>query len=97
MDNCVEIIDLVLRRGWVDIEIKSKRGATALHLAAVGRNTTSILLRLLEAGADINVQDDRGRTPLYIAKQHDNKDAIRILLDRGAEDKGVDVMAPAGG
>lgn len=82
--DCVSIIDLVLQRRWADLESKAGVGLKAMHFAAIGGNTT-ILLKLLEAGADINAQDDKGRTPLYHAIHNGNKDSVSMLLEYGAD------------
>lgn len=42
------------------------------------------ILALLDAGADINAQDKQGNTPLILSGFYNNKEAMEILLKRGA-------------
>lgn len=84
VDDCVDIIDLVLQRRWADLESQAGNGLKAMHFAAIGSNT-AILLRLLEAGADINAQDSKGRAPLSHGVHHGNDDTVDLLMAYGAE------------
>jgi len=57
-------------------------GRTPLHHAAAeGRG----LEPLLEAGADPNARDKDGKTPLHYAVTHRRSDAVKLLLEYGAE------------
>jgi ankyrin repeat protein len=86
LENCVNILDLTLRRRWTELESKSRQGCTTMHFAVIG-NHTGILLKLLEAGADINAQDNNGLTPLnYATASHNDTDIVSFLLDHGAMD-----------
>lgn len=40
--------------------------------------------KMLAEGADINMKDERGWTPLYFAVEYDDLDAVKTLLERGA-------------
>src|SRR4029077_14351742 len=44
-----------------------------------------VIAALLEAGADANEQLPLGRTPLMIASRTGNVDAMKVLLDHGAD------------
>jgi ankyrin repeat protein len=79
--GCDEILALMLKQGWVDIELRNAEGRTALHCAAAAANLTSVQI-LLDAGADIGAIDDGGRTALEFAEG--NKSITRLLLDSGA-------------
>jgi hypothetical protein len=54
MEDCVGIVDVVLRRKLVSLESRTASRETALHLAA-RLHYLAILVRLLNAGAEINV------------------------------------------
>lgn len=85
INGCVNIVDLVLQRHWVDLEHRTTdKGITAIHLAVMWKNT-AIISRLLEAGADINAQDNDGYTALDYVDNGTNKDIVSFLLDRGAK------------
>jgi ankyrin repeat protein len=42
---------------------------------------------LLQAGCDINAADSNGRTPLMYAVRYQRPTAVRLLLERGANEK----------
>jgi ankyrin repeat protein len=49
-------------------------------------NFTEVVTRLLSAGARIeDVAADDGRTPLWLACRHSKLDAVRVLLQKGAD------------
>ena len=69
-----------------DINLKNKKGMTALDLATSNQNLI-IVKSLLEAGADPNLVNGRGRTPLIsTVMDRDCKSAIvKALLEGGAD------------
>jgi ankyrin repeat protein len=85
----------------VDVDAKSMKGRTTLHLAA--RSGRVELIRMLvERHAAINARDYKGRTPLYLAmyeagdESDDEPDAFgcaQFLLEHGA---GVDAQDKRG-
>ena len=56
---------------------------TLLHLAA--NAMPDILEMLLQHHADVNQQNDEGIAPLHVAAMWGNDDAVRLLLDYGAD------------
>ncbi|KAF5862092.1 hypothetical protein ETB97_012157 [Aspergillus alliaceus] len=61
-------------------------GSSALHYAiASERISLGFIERLLSAGVDVNWKDEEGHAPLYLAAQRNKRDAIRLLLDYGAD------------
>jgi ankyrin repeat protein len=65
-----------------DPNVRDRHGRTPLHHAAAeGRG----LEPLLEAGADPNARDKDGKTPLHYAVAHGRSDAVKLLLEYGAE------------
>lgn len=90
----IEIIKLLLARGFDANSAKNHRRGTPLHYAADGsvnspdynssRQVKSIAC-LVQAGAHMNAQDKNGATPLHRAVRTRSADAVKYLLDRGAD------------
>lgn len=53
----------------IKIDLKDKKGRTALHIAAM-YGYTGICRMLLEHGADVNQHDNKRKTPLYWAQDY---------------------------
>jgi Ankyrin repeats (many copies) len=83
----VDVLRLLLSRGG-RATITDKRGCIALHwvVAQPGDSSQATCVRvLLDAGADINARDEGGITPLMNAAWFGCVDAVRELLQRGAD------------
>ena len=91
--NCSELL-LLLQKGRTQIDTPSAFGMTALHLAAAGDHVDAISL-LLEHGASTELPTERGMevpgqpgqlwTPLFTAAYRGHTNAVRALLDGGAQ------------
>ncbi len=68
---------------------------TALHLAAL-RNNPDMIRLLVVSGIDVNIRNSRGTTPLYEAIESKNPEAVRTLLDLGADPEIPFMSASAG-
>ena len=78
------IISLILQHN-VDVNAKTRLGATALTLAARGGHLQVVKL-LLEEGIDLNISAGSCEyTPLFAAAQHGHDAVVRLLLDRGCD------------
>ena len=89
----IEIIKDLIAAG-ADARYKNYAGLTALHNAAQITSGRGIK-ELAEAGADVNAQitqkgEWEGRTPLFYAAAGGYLDAVKALLDAGADVKIVD-------
>ncbi len=78
-----EVFSLLLAAGASRNSV-AKNGATLLHAAAQG-GSAAILSQLLESNPqELNARQHNGDTPLMTALQHNQLDAIRLLLEYGA-------------
>lgn len=75
-DVCQKLIDM-----GADI---NKPGWTALHYAATG-GSAPIVKMLLEHHAYVDTESPNGSTPLMMAAKYGTADAVRALLDGGAD------------
>ncbi|KAL8721101.1 MAG: hypothetical protein Q9181_007781, partial [Wetmoreana brouardii] len=69
-----------------DLDACDKYGNTPLHRAAMERDTSALPLLhlLLDHAAELEAVDEQGFTPLHIAALSGVKEAVQVLLDRGA-------------
>lgn len=75
----------LLRRG-ASVDARDRLGRTAIYWPAIGTSddSTSIITRLLDAGANVNTIDNNGYTPLDLAEGAGHDKAIKLLKERGA-------------
>jgi len=72
-----------LLRAGASFRSRSRIGFTPLHVASVSPAAWRAVQVLLDAGADPNEADDRGWTCTKIAAHLRNKDATRLMLQKG--------------
>jgi len=96
--KCEGFVRLLTANGELVVDPKDNFGRTPLHFAAGADHAVSyrykewptIVQLLLDNGADINAKDNTGWTPLrYVAVMPDNN-AVKFLLERGADPYCVD-------
>lgn len=75
------LLERLLRAG-ADVNARTLRGSTALHLAAGDAACAAVLLR---AGADVQARDASGRTPLHRAVRAGRLDVARLFLEAGVD------------
>ena len=70
-----------------DVNIQGKDGSTPLHLSARRKRDCSKIIDLLvKYGVqNINIHDAEGLTPLQLAVRHGNSQAVKKLVDLGAD------------
>lgn len=78
-----ELISLLLKNG-ADANIRNFHGETPLHFLVALKNGSSLIEYLLNEGAYIDSQTHGGSTPLHFACKFGNREAVEILLRRGA-------------
>ena len=64
--NFKDLVETLLQRGAMDINLKTHKGATALHLAA-GAGNMDIVTMLVSFGADVLCVDEDSLTPIQTA------------------------------
>lgn len=82
--DCDEIVGLMLKRKWAEIEMRNPSGHTALHCATLGGAVTTVR-RLVEAGANIDAMDNAGRTALEHAELDGSRTIAKLLRDCRAQ------------
>lgn len=76
--------------GKADVNYKMRGAVTVLHNACLEKSSpsvTEIIRLLIDSGADVNAVTHFGDTPLMNAAQSGNTDAVKLLLEHGADAK----------
>ncbi|XP_065343624.1 uncharacterized protein LOC135941815 [Cloeon dipterum] len=81
IQNYPEILEMLVDHD-ADVNLKDKKGWTALHIAALYYPELS--QKLLDHGADVNSKELEGWTSLHIAARY-NPELCQKLLDHGAD------------
>ena len=69
-----------------DANIQGYDGCTPLHLSARENSDCCKIIDLLKYGVqNINIRDAEGLTPLQMAVRHSNSQAVKKLVDLGAD------------
>ena len=79
-----EVVGVLLAAG-ADVNGADQYGGTALMEAASSQADIEVLKTLLAAGAKVEAKGFHGITPLMRATANENPEAIRALLDAGAD------------
>ena len=58
--------------------------------AAAAKGDTATIAKLASTGANVNAKDGRGRTPLHVAAFAKQRDAMKALVDAGADPNALD-------
>uniref|UniRef100_A0A915KDU0 RING-type E3 ubiquitin transferase n=1 Tax=Romanomermis culicivorax TaxID=13658 RepID=A0A915KDU0_ROMCU len=80
LNNHVEVANLLITLGHVNINMQNANSQTVLHLA-VERQHTQIVRLLTREGANLNVADKDGDTPLHEALRHYTLSQLKQLQD----------------
>ena len=89
----LETAGLLIRAG-ADSKVADRHGVTPLSLASPELATPAMVKALLDAGARlVDSSDGQGETALVTASRTGNVDAVKLLLDHGAQVNGWDTKA----
>ena len=83
----VDVTQYLLEEGMdVDVNERSNIGYSCLHYACFRPIVSlDILEMLLNAGADVNAQNNSGTTPFMLICMYGGSEAIKMILDGGAD------------
>jgi ankyrin repeat protein/uncharacterized membrane protein YgcG len=81
--DCAKVL---LARG-ADVKLRNRKGMIPLHYAV---NDVKCLKLLLDLGCELDARDDRGRAPLFYAVRGTCEDAVRVLVQSGADVRATD-------
>jgi len=83
------VVELLLARRGVAVDVRNKMGLTALSAAAF-KGRADIARTLLDAGADANAASPAGQTALMFAALAGKVDVVEVLLAAGASPAAAD-------
>ncbi|ERF73160.1 hypothetical protein EPUS_03001 [Endocarpon pusillum Z07020] len=82
----VDVMELLLRTGRVDVNSTNRHGYTPLSEAIQEGRASVVQLLLDHDEVDLNLQDDKGRTALHRASSKRKTDMVTLLLGTGNVD-----------
>ena len=82
MEQCPELIKILLSFPNIDVNIKNKLGETPLHYALIGYNQNiNVLIELLRYGGDIFIKNNKNHTPFLNAMLFFNNDYNKFIYN----------------
>jgi ankyrin repeat protein len=85
------IVRLLLEYG-AEVEAINNDGETPLHDAAIGGHLTVMEVLMVQGHANVDAQGSSGQTPLMNAAWKGEDEAVRMLVQKGADVKLKDVL-----
>lgn len=84
VNSSVDFLRIFLDTYLINLNARDTNGKTPLHYL-VEHDKTEEYEIFKSTSIDVNVRDNQGRTPLHIAAMRGNADAVKFLLDKGAD------------
>ena len=84
-------IEVLLNAG-ADVNVADTMGQTLLHRAILGRLGKDVLQTIVDHGANVNAANTNSVSPLMYACHKRNIDAMKVLMNAGAEPNIVDTF-----
>jgi ankyrin repeat protein len=75
-----QVVELLIEKMGVPINIRSSHGKTALHFAAMG-GWDDVVSYLLSKGADLNMKDYNGDTPVYYCIRYKYPSLAKVFIE----------------
>ena len=75
----VELVEELVKKAEVDVNTRSHKGKTPLHMVAAN-DDHKIALILLRHGADVHLKDTGGSTPLHIACYQGSTSIVELIF-----------------
>lgn len=83
-DDDHELVSITLEAGE-DVRQTNAYLRTPLHKASYYSGAPEVITSLIQRGADVNARDKGNWTALHLATRNGHVEAVRVLLDAGAE------------
>ncbi|PNP46422.1 hypothetical protein THARTR1_10744 [Trichoderma harzianum] len=87
IESATKVVRLLIEHG-ADVNVQGGRWGSALHAAAASKyfgEKVEMMKLLLDNGAKIDQRGNDGETPLHVACREGTLEAVRFLVDRGAD------------
>ena len=91
----LKVVDVLIKDGNADVNVKHNGGGTALTESAASGNAAEVIDLLLDAGAEVNVADDNGITALMMAASAGDIETSKKLIEKNKDS--VEQTSESGG
>jgi ankyrin repeat protein/energy-coupling factor transporter ATP-binding protein EcfA2 len=79
----LSIVNLIISSGTIQPDVRTDRGASALHRAAA-EGHLRVLKYLISSGSDLEAEDENGVRPLHVAALSGKRAVVELLVSSGA-------------